>query len=65
MSIITLIILILLIAAGFWANNTYVGPGLVRTLFNIVLMIVTIVIILSVAGVLGGASNVGNYRVGR
>jgi hypothetical protein len=56
MSILTLIIILCVIAFGFWANNTYVNPGILRTIVNIILIIVTLVIILSVAGI-GGSLN--------
>lgn len=62
MSIVTLLILVLLIGAAFWANNTYITPGLLRTVINIVLIIISLVIILSVAGLIGSVSSM---RVGR
>ena len=62
MSIITLLILILLIGGLFWANNTYIAPGILRTVINIVLVIISLVIILNVAGLIGGVTA---YRIGR
>lgn len=62
MSVITLLILVLLIGGLFWANNTYIAPGILRTVFNVVLVIVSLFIILSVAGLIG---SIGSYRIGR
>lgn len=57
MSILALIIVICVIALAFYANNTWVAPGLVRNLFNIVLMIVCIVVVLALTGLLGPVRN--------
>lgn len=59
MSIIALIVIVLLIIVGFWANNTYVSPPILRIIINVILVIILVVLILRVAGI----GNLGNTRV--
>lgn len=57
MNLIQIIIGVCLLVLGFWANNTYVNPGIIRIIVNIVLIIITIVVILAVFGI-GGLGNI-------
>jgi uncharacterized membrane protein (Fun14 family) len=50
MSILSIIVGVCLIALGFWANNTYVTPPILRIIINIVLVLIVIWLILSVFG---------------
>lgn len=53
MSLLQLLIGICLIVLGFWANNTYITPGIIRTAINVVLIIIVLVVILSFFGLTG------------
>lgn len=59
MSLITLIILVALIGIGFWANNAYVTPPILKIIINVVLFIILIILILRVAGI----GNLGSTRI--
>ena len=59
MSILQIVIGIILLVLGFWANNTYIAPGILRIIINIVLVLIVIFLILSVFGF----GNLGSVRV--
>ena len=59
MSIITLIVVVCLIVLAFWGNNTYISPGILRIIINIVLIILVLVMILDLMGI----GHLGNVRV--
>ena len=61
MDILTFIIILLVIAFAFYANNTWVEAPF-RMIFNVVLMLVVIIIVLHVSGVLG---TIGHVRIGK
>ncbi len=50
MTILTLIIVICLIVLCFWAVNTYVSPPIIKTILNVVLVIICIGFLLHVIG---------------
>lgn len=50
MTIITAVFVLLFIVVAFWAVNTYIATGLLKNIFNIFLVIVTIGIVLSLVG---------------
>lgn len=50
MTIITAVFVLLFIVVAFWAVNTYIANGLLKNIFNIFLVIVTIGIVLSLVG---------------
>lgn len=59
MSILHLIIAVFAIALAFWANNTYIAPGIVRKVVNVILIIICLVLVLNVTGLI----NIVNMKV--
>jgi hypothetical protein len=56
MSIILLFLIVVLFAVLFWANNTYVTPGIPRIAINILLIIIGILYLLHIMGVNTGVN---------
>ena len=52
MSLISLIVLVCVIALAFYANNNWIPPGMIRTIFNVVLMLVCVIVVLALTGLL-------------
>jgi hypothetical protein len=50
MTILTLFFVIVIIALVFWANNTYVAPGVLRIIINILMIVISILILLQLVG---------------
>lgn len=50
MSLIALIIGTCLLVLGFWANNTYMAPPILRIIVNVVLIVIVLFVILSFFG---------------
>ena len=50
MSILSLLIILIVIGFAFWANNSYVSPGILRTIINIILILVTLGVVFSLVG---------------
>lgn len=53
MSILQLIIAIIVIALAFWANNRYVSPGIIRTIVNVILIVICVYFVLMITGLVG------------
>ena len=60
MELITVIVVVVLIAVGFWANNTYVQPPPLRLAFNIILMVAIVLLIAALFGGFNLHQHVGN-----
>ena len=50
MSIIQLLVGVILLVVGFWANNNYTVPNILRIIINIILVVIIVFLILSVFG---------------
>ena len=50
MSILSLLIILIVIGFAFWVNNSYVSPGILRTIINIILILVTLGVVFSLVG---------------
>lgn len=59
MTIAQILIGVILLILGFWANNTYIAPGILRIIINIILIIIVVFLILSVFGL----THAGSMRV--
>lgn len=59
MTLIQLIAVICIIILAFWANNTWIQPGILRIIINVILIIIVIAVLLSVLGL----AHIGGMRV--
>lgn len=57
MNIIVVILILLVFVVAFWAVNTYVTPGIIRTIINVVIALLLIFWLIGLAG-LGSALNI-------
>lgn len=59
MSLIQIIVGVILLIFGFYANNTWITPGILRIIINIILIIIVIFLIITVFGL----THFGSVRV--
>lgn len=50
MPLVTLLVVIGIICLLFWANNKYTSPPILRTVFNVALVIITVCVLFSLLG---------------